>query len=155
MLLRHPHGRGVRAHVPGFPRQTHTSHVDRAPWFFGYLGFDITAPLMHLTSGELVELIVGNAYWPKFHHSFKGNKEIIKNKLLEIGNIRNSLAHFRPIRPDDIGLVKKYSAHFNRSWGVSSKPFFSIYSCSKKHNVRMVQIDKYIRSRAYKYDSVL
>ncbi|MDH3359625.1 MAG: hypothetical protein OEL55_02035, partial [Desulfobulbaceae bacterium] len=25
---------------------------------FGYLGFDITAPLMHLTSGELVELIV-------------------------------------------------------------------------------------------------
>ena len=30
---------------------------------FGYLGFDITAPLMHLTSGELVELITSEAYW--------------------------------------------------------------------------------------------
>ena len=78
---------------------------------FGYLGFDITAPLMHLTSGELVELIVSDPYWPKFKSHFKGNKEIIKNKLLEIGNIRNSLAHFRPIKPEDIGLVKQNSRH--------------------------------------------
>ena len=28
---------------------------------FGYLGFDITAPLMHLTSGELVELVVSES----------------------------------------------------------------------------------------------
>ena len=78
---------------------------------FGYLGFDITAPLMHLTSGELVELIVSESYWPKFKSHFRGNKEIIKNKLLEIGNIRNSLAHFRPIKPEDIGLVKQNSRH--------------------------------------------
>jgi len=78
---------------------------------FGYLGFDIKAPLMHLTSGELVELITSGAYWTKFQGYFRGNKEIMKNKLLEIGNIRNSLAHFRPIKPEDIELVKQNSRH--------------------------------------------
>ncbi len=78
---------------------------------FGYLGFDIKAPLMHLTSGELVEIIMSDAYWPKFKGYFKGNKDIIKNKLLEIGTIRNSLAHFRPIKPADIELVKQNSRH--------------------------------------------
>jgi hypothetical protein len=78
---------------------------------FGYLGFDIKAPLMHLTSGELVELITSAAYWPKFQGYFRGNKEIMKNKLLEIGSIRNSLAHFRPIKSDDIELVKQNSRH--------------------------------------------
>ena len=47
---------------------------------FGYLGFDTKAILMHLTSGELVELITAVAYWQKFKSHFKGNKEIIKNK---------------------------------------------------------------------------
>lgn len=78
---------------------------------FGYLGFDIKAPLMHLTSGELVELITSDSYWPKFKPHFKGNKEIIKNKLLEIGTIRNSLAHFRPMRSEDIEVVKQNSRH--------------------------------------------
>lgn len=78
---------------------------------FGYLGFDIKAPLMHLTSGELVELITADAYWPKFKAYFRGNKEIIKNKLLEIGTIRNSLAHFRPMRAEDIEVVKQNSRH--------------------------------------------
>lgn len=78
---------------------------------FGYLGFDITAPLMHLTSGELVEIIVSDTYWAKFKPYFRGNKDIIKNKLLEIGNIRNSLAHFRPVKPDDIELVKQNTRH--------------------------------------------
>ncbi len=78
---------------------------------FGYLGFDIKARLMHLTSGELVELITADAYWPKFKGHFKGNKEIIKNKLLEIGTIRNSLAHFRPMRAEDVGVVKQNSRH--------------------------------------------
>ncbi len=78
---------------------------------FGYLGFDIKALLMHLTSGELVELITSDAYWPKFKGHFKGNKDIIKNKLLEIGTIRNSLAHFRPMRPEDIEVVKQNSRH--------------------------------------------
>lgn len=78
---------------------------------FGYLGFDIKAPLMHLTSGELVELITSDAYWPKFKSHFRGTKEIIKNKLLEIGTIRNSLAHFRPMKAEDIEVVKQNSRH--------------------------------------------
>lgn len=78
---------------------------------FGYLGYNITSPLMHLTSGELVEIITCDAYWPKFKEYFKGNKEIIKNKLLEIGTIRNSLAHFRPIKSDDIELIKQNTKH--------------------------------------------
>ena len=78
---------------------------------FGYLGYDIKAALMHLTSGELVELITSEAYWEKFKPYFRGNKEIIKNKLLEIGSIRNSLAHFRPIKSEDIELIKQNSRH--------------------------------------------
>lgn len=42
---------------------------------FGNRGFDIKAPLMHLTSGELVELVTSDTYWPKFKAYFKGNKE--------------------------------------------------------------------------------
>jgi len=78
---------------------------------FGYLGFEVKAPLMHLTSGELVEIITADAYWKIFNCYFKGNKEIIKNKLLEIGTVRNSLAHFRPIKPEDIELIKQNSRH--------------------------------------------
>lgn len=78
---------------------------------FGYLGFGISSPLMHLTSGELIELFTSDAYWPKFRPYFKGNKEIIKNKLLEIGTIRNSLAHFRPIKLEDIELIKQNCRH--------------------------------------------
>ena len=79
--------------------------------YFGYLGFEITSPLMHLTSGELIELITSDAYWPLFKPYFRGNRDIIKNKLNEIGTIRNSLAHFRPIKPDDIELIKQNSRH--------------------------------------------
>jgi hypothetical protein len=78
---------------------------------FGYLGFDIRSPLMHLTSSELIELLTSEAYWPKFRRYFRGTKEIIKNKLLEIGAIRNALAHFRPIKQDDIELIKQNSRH--------------------------------------------
>ena len=78
---------------------------------FGYLGFDIKAPLMHLTSGELVALITSDAHWGKFSTYFSGKKQIIKNKLEEIGVIRNSLAHFRPIKTGDIEVVKQNAAH--------------------------------------------
>lgn len=78
---------------------------------FGYVGFDIQAPLMHLTSGELIELLTSETYWPHFKPHMKASKEIIKNKLLEVGSIRNSLAHFRPIRADDIEVIKQSSKH--------------------------------------------
>ena len=35
----------------------------------------------------------------------------MKNKLDEIGNIRNSLAHFRPIQEGDVDLIKQNAKH--------------------------------------------
>lgn len=78
---------------------------------FGYLGHSIACPLMHLNSGELTRLIVSDAYWKLFKPYFLGSKEIIKSKLDEIGSIRNSLAHFRPIRADDVDVIKQNSKH--------------------------------------------
>ena len=78
---------------------------------FGYLGHTITCPIMHLNSGELTRLIVSEAYWKLFKPYFLGSKEIIKSKLEEIGSIRNSLAHFRPIRADDVDVIKQNSKH--------------------------------------------
>lgn len=78
---------------------------------FGYLGHAIACPVMHLNSGELTRLIVSDAYWTLFKPYFLGSKEIIKNKLDEIGSIRNSLAHFRPIQSDDVDVIKQNSRH--------------------------------------------
>ena len=78
---------------------------------FGYLGYEVSCPIMHLTSGELVEIITSGAYWSLFKPYFKGSKEIIKTKFLEINTVRNSLAHFRPIKEDDINLLKQNTKH--------------------------------------------
>jgi hypothetical protein len=78
---------------------------------FGYLGHNIACPIMHLNSGELTRLIISDAYWKLFKPYFLGSKEIIKSKLDEIGSIRNSLAHFRPIRTDDVDVIKQNSKH--------------------------------------------
>jgi hypothetical protein len=81
---------------------------------FGYLGHAIMCPIMHLTSGEMIRLITADCYWKLFKPYFLGSKEIIKNKLEEIGSIRNSLAHFRPIKPDDVDVMKQNSKHVLR-----------------------------------------
>jgi hypothetical protein len=78
---------------------------------FGYLGYTIACPIMHLNSGELTRLIVSESYWKLFKPYFLGSKEIIKSKLDEIGSIRNSIAHFRPIRADDVDVIKQNSKH--------------------------------------------
>jgi hypothetical protein len=78
---------------------------------FGYLGYDINVPLMFLNSGELTRLILSDTYWAYFKTYFKGKRDIISNKLEEIGSIRNSLAHFRPLRKDDVELVKQNIRH--------------------------------------------
>lgn len=78
---------------------------------YAYLGFVITSPLLHLTSGELIRIITSNSYWKHFKKYFPGSRDIIKNKLDEIGNVRNSLAHFRPLKKGDIELVKQNSIH--------------------------------------------
>ena len=78
---------------------------------YAYLGYVLNSPLLHLTSGELIRIITSDSYWKYFKDYFLGSREIIKNKLDEIGNVRNSLAHFRPIKKGDIDLVKQNSIH--------------------------------------------
>lgn len=78
---------------------------------YAYLGYILNSQLLHLTSGELIRIITSESYWKFFKNYFLGTKEIIKNKLDEIGNVRNSLAHFRPIKKGDIELIKQNSNH--------------------------------------------
>lgn len=78
---------------------------------YAYLGYVLNSPLLHLTSGELIRIITSDSYWKYFKGYFLGSREIIKNKLDEIGNVRNSLAHFRPIKEGDLDLVKQNSIH--------------------------------------------
>ncbi|QDP73067.1 hypothetical protein FOG18_11075 [Legionella israelensis] len=78
---------------------------------YGYLGYSINSPLMYLNSGELTRLIVSDSQWTAFKKHFKGTKEIIKTKFDEIGTVRNTLAHFRPIKIDDIELIKQNIKH--------------------------------------------
>lgn len=74
---------------------------------YGYLGYQISSPLMHLTSGELVRLLTSDSYWPQFRKYFKASKHVVTLKLEEIGTIRNSLAHFRPLTQNDVEVVKQ------------------------------------------------
>ena len=78
---------------------------------FGYLGYAINCPVMYLTSGELIRLITHDNYWKYFKPYFPASKQIIEHKLDEIGVIRNSLAHFRPIKADDVELIKQNANH--------------------------------------------
>lgn len=78
---------------------------------FGYLGYEISSPLMYLNSGELTRIIFSDAYWELFKPFFRGRKEIIRTKLDEIGMVRNGLAHFRPLKYDDIELIKQNIKH--------------------------------------------
>lgn len=77
----------------------------------GYLGYDVSSPMLFLNSGELTQLIASDAYWKYFGKYFKASKAIVLTKLQEIGTVRNSLAHFRPIKQDDIDLIKQNSKH--------------------------------------------
>jgi hypothetical protein len=78
---------------------------------FGYLGYEISSPLMYLNSGELTRIIVSDSFWELFKPYFLGKKEIIRTKLDEIGTVRNALAHFRPLKYDDIELIKQNVKH--------------------------------------------
>ncbi|WP_316849633.1 Swt1 family HEPN domain-containing protein [Pedobacter agri] len=76
-----------------------------------YLGYEVTSPLLHLTAGELIRIITSDKYWKYFKQYFLGSKEIIKTKLDEISNVRNSIAHFRPIKESDVELIKHNANH--------------------------------------------
>lgn len=77
----------------------------------GYLGYDVSSPMLFLNSGELTQIITSEAYWKYFAPFFRASKAIVLTKLQEIGTVRNSLAHFRPIKQDDIDLIKQNSKH--------------------------------------------
>lgn len=77
----------------------------------GYLGYEVSSPMLYLNSGELTQIISSDAYWKHFAQYFRATKAVVLTKLQEIGTVRNSLAHFRPIKQDDIDLVKQNSRH--------------------------------------------
>lgn len=77
----------------------------------GYLGYGVSSPMLFLNSGEILQVLTSDAYWRHFARYFKASKAIVETKLQEIGTVRNSLAHFRPIKPEDIDLVKQNSTH--------------------------------------------
>jgi hypothetical protein len=77
----------------------------------GYLGYDVSSPMLFLNSGELTQIICSDAYWKHFAPFFRAPKAIVLSKLQEIGTVRNSLAHFRPLKQDDIDLIKQNSRH--------------------------------------------
>ncbi|BER96709.1 Swt1 family HEPN domain-containing protein [Vibrio cholerae] len=78
---------------------------------YGYLGYEITCPMLFLNSGELIDIIASDSYWKYFAKYFKASKSIVLTKLQEIGTVRNSLAHFRPIKEDDVELIKQNTKH--------------------------------------------
>ncbi|ROZ79443.1 hypothetical protein EEB15_00555 [Ramlibacter sp. WS9] len=78
---------------------------------YGYLGYEVSSPMLFLSGGELTALIGHDAYWKYFARYFKASKEIVLSKLLEIGTVRNALAHFRPVKEDDIDLIKQNTRH--------------------------------------------
>src|SRR5205823_11917525 len=78
---------------------------------FGYLGYPISSPLLYLATGELTRLISSEAYWTFFKPYFSAAKQIVTTKFDEINSVRNALAHFRPLREDDIETVKQSSRH--------------------------------------------
>lgn len=78
---------------------------------YGYLGHEITCPMLFLNSGELIEIIVSDSYWKYFAKYFKASKSIVITKLQEIGTVRNSLAHFRPLKEGDVELIKQNTKH--------------------------------------------
>ena len=77
----------------------------------GYISYHISSHIMQLTLGELVAIIFSTANWDMFKDFFPGKKEIIKNKFLEIIEVRNALSHFRPVKNDDIQIVKQNITH--------------------------------------------
>jgi hypothetical protein len=78
---------------------------------FGYLGHPASSPLLFLTTGELTRLITSDAYWKHFKAYFLASRQIVTTKFDEINSVRNALAHFRPLKRDDVETVKQSSKH--------------------------------------------
>ncbi len=62
---------------------------------------------MYLTAGELVGIILSPTYGKLFRKFFAGPENIISAKLQEIATIRNALAHFRPVTPAHVKILRE------------------------------------------------
>ncbi|NVO99001.1 hypothetical protein HWA77_02115 [Photobacterium damselae subsp. damselae] len=78
---------------------------------YGYLGQVVYSPMMYLNSGELTYILNDDTNWKCFKNIFMADKNIIVNKLNEINAVRNNFAHFRPLKEDDINLLKQNISH--------------------------------------------
>jgi hypothetical protein len=74
---------------------------------FGYLLMETKCPLMFLTAGELVRIILSESNWKLFKPFFAAAQDLLKTKLQEIVCIRNAFAHFRPVTPDQVEILKQ------------------------------------------------
>ena len=113
IVLKHNNGKDWDLAVIGENQtiRTETKKRIRQAREHGYLGDDVSSPMLFLNSGELTQIITSETYWKYFASFFKASKSIVATKLQEIGTVRNALAHFRPIKEDDIDLLKQNSKH--------------------------------------------
>ena len=73
---------------------------------YSHLSHPVTNPLMYLTLGDLIKIVLSDQNWPLFQKYFPAKLDILKFKLDEITYIRNALSHFRPISNDDSEAIK-------------------------------------------------
>lgn len=95
---------------------------------YGYLAYQSECPFLYLGTGELVELMLSEGLWKHFGPYFDGDKGVISVKLGELVKIRNSLAHFRPLKPGDVEYAKEIASQLLlKVEGVIGE----IYSCHR------------------------
>ena len=103
---------------------------------YGYLCYDIKSPMLYLSSSDLIDIIMNDKNWKYFKKYFKAKKEIIKHKLLEIGAVRNSLAHFRPIQAEDLEVIKQNVKHTLSIVEECLNDITSIYTTVPTNNIQ-------------------
>lgn len=78
---------------------------------FGHLAVEASHPILSLTCDELVKIIVDLGQWKYFKKYFPAKREIVQSKFEEIIQVRNHLAHFRPVNEKMSDLVRLNSEH--------------------------------------------
>jgi hypothetical protein len=74
---------------------------------YQYLTPPVNSPLMFLSTGELIGLILSKQNWKFFASHFSCNSNTVRQKFNEVINIRNDLAHFRPIKIGNVGRLQR------------------------------------------------
>jgi hypothetical protein len=61
---------------------------------------------MYLGMGDLIRFMLNDSYWNMFKRYFHVSRDLLRTKLDEINNVRNAVAHFRSVRPEDVEVLK-------------------------------------------------